>query len=248
MLKSARLYYQPQVTTDGRQFVGVEALLRVINDDGTVSGPQSILDKVQDDINGAALDWWALETACRDAAAWPTLSVAINITARQFKQEYFADRVIAAIARWGTDPKRVELEILEHGVIEDFESAIATMNKLRAAGIRIALDDFGTGYSSLAYLQRLPIDKLKIDKSLIDGVPDLRSAAIVQAITALSRALGIKVVAEGVETTQQKDFLRVAGCHMLQGYLLSPAVPPEEIAAMVAAGWPGVLLQPTAAA
>lgn len=248
MLHTAQLYYQPQVTTDGRQFVGVEALLRMVHNDGSVSGPQAILDQVQDDADGAALDWWALETACRDAVKWDSLSVSINISARQFKQSCFADRVISALSRWNMDPKRVELEILENGIIDDFDSAIATMTNLRAVGVRIALDDFGTGYSSLSYLQRLPIDKLKIDKSLIDTVTEMRSAAIVQAITALSRALGIKVVAEGVETAQQKDFLRIAGCHLVQGYLFSPAVPPAQIVRMIAAGWPASLKQPTAAA
>ncbi len=112
------------------------------------------------------------------------------------------------------------------------------MNVLRQSGIGIALDDFGTGYSSLAYLQKLPIDKLKLDKSLIDGTGELKAAAIVQAVTALSRALGMKVVAEGVETQAQQQFLRVAGCHFLQGYLFSPAVPADQIDAFIRDGWP----------
>ena len=240
ILDSARLYYQPQVSSDGKTFVGVESLLRSVTADGSVAGPGGILDKVVDDATADALDWWVIRQACTDGLRWPQLTIAVNISARQFQAPDFAARLLAVIAELGSAPAQIELELLESGIIENFERAIETMEVLRRAGIRIALDDFGTGYSSLAYLQKLPIDKLKLDKSLVDGTGELKAAAIVQAVTALSRALGLKVVAEGVETRAQQQFLRIAGCHLLQGYLFSPAVPAERIDQFLREGWPAV--------
>ncbi|MDP3474679.1 EAL domain-containing protein [Hydrogenophaga sp.] len=238
MLSGARLYYQPQVSADGTSLVGVECLLRSVDAQGAVSGPQTILGTIENDAQADAVDWWIIRQACSDGLRWPKLSISINVGARQFQAPGFAGDLLALIGEIGNAPRQIELELLESGIIENFESAIATMDVLRRSGISIALDDFGTGYSSLAYLQRLPIDKLKLDKSLIDGTGELKPAAIVQAVTALSRALGLKVVAEGVETPAQQQFLRVAGCHLLQGYLFSPAVPAERIDAFVRDGWP----------
>jgi EAL domain-containing protein (putative c-di-GMP-specific phosphodiesterase class I) len=238
LLSSAHLYYQPQVTSDGKTLVGVECLLRSVDAEGRVSGPQAILGSIEGDVQADAVDWWVIRQACTDGLRWPKLTIAINISARQFQSPDFAGQFLALLAEVGVPVGQIELELLENGIIENFERAIATMNVLRLSGIRIALDDFGTGYSSLAYLQKLPIDKLKLDKSLIDGTGELKAAAIVQAVTALSRALGLKVVAEGVETVAQQQFLRVAGCHLLQGYLFSPAVPATEIDAFIRDGWP----------
>lgn len=212
--------------------------MRSVKPDGSVMGPGAILDKVVDDSTADALDWWVIRQACADGLRWPQLAVAINISARQFQAPDFATKLLAVLAEAGTAPAQIELELLESGIIENFERAIETMEALRRVGIRIALDDFGTGYSSLAYLQKLPIDKLKLDKSLVDGTGEIKAAAIVQAVTALSRALGLKVVAEGVETPAQQQFLRIAGCHLLQGYLFSPAVPAARIDAFLREGWP----------
>lgn len=203
-----------------------------------MQGPGAILERVVDDATADALDWWVIRQACTDAQRWPSLSVAINISARQFQAPDFAAKLLALLGELDTKPTQIELELLESGIIEHFERAIETMDILRRSGIRIALDDFGTGYSSLAYLQKLPIDKLKLDKSLVDGTGELKSAAIVQAVSALSRALGLKVVAEGVETQAQQQFLRIAGCHLLQGYLFSPAVPADRIDTFLREGWP----------
>lgn len=238
VLKGARLYYQPQVTADGKTLVGVESLLRCIDAGGRISGPKSIFDRIGDDAEADIVDWWVIQQACTDGLRWPNLTVAINVSARQFQSPGFAAQLLSTMTAIGNKPAQIELELLEGGIIENFERAIETMDILRQSGIRIALDDFGTGYSSLAYLQRLPIDKLKLDKSLIDGTGELKAAAIVQAVTALSRALGIKVVAEGVETQAQQQFLRVAGCHLLQGYLFSPAVSADEIDSFIRKGWP----------
>jgi EAL domain-containing protein (putative c-di-GMP-specific phosphodiesterase class I) len=238
LLSSARLYFQPQVTSDGKKLVGVECLLRSVDIEGRVSGPQAILGNINDDAQADAVDWWVIRQACTDGLRWPQLSVAVNITARQFQSHDFAAKLLTVLAEAGTSPAQIELELLESGIIENFERAVETMEVLRRAGIRIALDDFGTGYSSLAYLQKLPIDKLKLDKSLVDGTGELKAAAIVQAVTALSRALGLKVVAEGVETQAQQQFLRIAGCHLLQGYLYSPAVQAAQIDTFLREGWP----------
>jgi EAL domain-containing protein (putative c-di-GMP-specific phosphodiesterase class I) len=165
-LSSARLYYQPQVTSDGKTLVGIECLLRSIDAEGRVSGPQFILGSVENDTQADALDWWVIRQASRDVLRWPTLTVSINVSARQFQSRDFAAKLFGILKEAGTAPPQIELELLESGIIENFERAIETMEVLRRAGIRIALDDFGTGYSSLAYLQKLPIDKLKLDKSL----------------------------------------------------------------------------------
>ncbi|KPH81996.1 MULTISPECIES: EAL domain-containing protein [Bosea] len=238
ILTGARLYYQPQVSSDGKTFVGVECLLRSVDGDGQVSGPQSILGGIDGVEQADAVDWWVIRQACTDGLRWPKLTISINVSARQFQSPDFARQLLSLTSEIGNAPAQIELELLEGGIIENFERAIETMTVLRQSGIGIALDDFGTGYSSLAYLQKLPIDKLKLDKSLVDGTGELKSAAIVQAVTALSRALGMKVVAEGVETQAQQQFLRVAGCHLLQGYLFSPAVEADRIDAFIRDGWP----------
>lgn len=240
MLSAARLHYQPQVSADGKLLVGLECLLRSVGPDGAISGPQAILGSIQDDAQADAVDWWVIRQAFTDALRWPQLTIAINISARQFQAADFAEKLLALLDDIGTSPSQIELELLESGIIENFEQATQTMDRLRRSGIGIALDDFGTGYSSLAYLQKLPIDKLKLDKSLIDGTGELKAAAIVQAVTALSRALGLKVVAEGVETLVQQQFLKIAGCHILQGYFYSPAVPAAQIDAFIRDGWPAV--------
>lgn len=226
------------MSSDAKTLVGVECLLRSVDSGGQVSGPRVILESIGDDAQADAVDWWVIRQACMDGLRWPKLTVSINISARQFQSPNFASQLLSLISEIGNAPAQIELELLESGIIEDFERAIETMNVLRRSGIGIALDDFGTGYSSLSYLQKLPIDKLKLDKSLIDGTGELKAAAIVQAVTALSRALGLKVVAEGVETQAQQQFLRVAGCHLLQGYLFSPAVTADQIDALVRDGWP----------
>lgn len=238
ILTGARLYYQPQVSSDAKTLVGVECLLRSVDTTGRVSGPHVILESIRDDAQADAVDWWVIRQACLDGLRWPKLTISINVSARQFQSPDFASQFLSLISDCGNAPTQIELELLENGIIENFEHAIETMNVLRQSGTRIALDDFGTGYSSLAYLQKLPIDKLKLDKSLIDGTGELKAAAIVQAVTALSRALGLKVVAEGVETQAQQQFLRVAGCHFLQGYLFSPAVSADQIDTFIRDGWP----------
>lgn len=223
------LHYQPQMSADGSQVVCVEALLRVLHPTPRLMGPADVLAHFKSPDEAAALDWWVLRTACRDALRWPSISVSVNLTAERFHDTGFPDQLLALVQQVGLPPQRLELEIVESSYIADFDTAVNTVTRLRELGFRVALDDFCTGYSSLTYLLKLPVDKIKIDKSFVDGVQYTKSAAIVLALVAMSRAMGLKVTAEGVETADQHRMLRAAGCHYMQGWLFSKAMPPEVI-------------------
>jgi EAL domain-containing protein (putative c-di-GMP-specific phosphodiesterase class I) len=230
------LHYQPQIASDASRIIAVEALLRPKKPRSGWRTPADILARFSDPAEAEALDWWVLRTACIAALNWPTLTVGINVGADRFRDPTFAARLIELVDEIGVDPRRIELEIVESSYIGDFDAAFANITQLRTHGLRIALDDFGTGFSSLTYLLKLPIDKVKIDKSFVDGVGSIQSAVIVQAVVALARALGLKVTAEGVETEDQYRFLRVAGCHLIQGWLFAKAMPASEISRLVDAG------------
>ena len=227
------LHYQPQMTADGTRVASVEALLRVLKPEPRLMGPADVLAHFGAPRDAEALDWWVVRTACRDALRWPSISVGINLTAGRFRDPGFASRLALEVAEIGVPPQRLELEIVEGSYIEDFDTAVANINVLRAMGFRIALDDFGTGFSSLTYLLKLPVDKLKIDKSFVDGVGSIQSAAIVHSVVALARALGLKITAEGVETEDQHRFLKVAGCHYMQGWLFHKAMGADELTALL---------------
>lgn len=229
------LLYQPQMTADGRTMASVEALIRWDHPTRGRLGPATFVAKAEECGMVDELGRWALARACADALSWPDLSVAVNISALQFRNPHFVDDVTAIVAAAGFPFSRLELEIVETAFIGDFDVARRSVEALRGLGIRIALDDFGTGYSSLTYLRQLPLDKIKVDRSFVEGVSTVQSASIVHAVVALSRALGLKVTAEGVETTEQHDFLRAAGCHFMQGYLFSRPLPREEVTIMLIA-------------
>ena len=232
------LHYQPQMTADGTRVASVEALLRVLKPEPRLMGPADVLAHFGAPEEAEALDWWVVRTACRDALLWPSLSVGINLSAGRFRDPDFAARLAEEVAAIGVAPQRIELEIVESSYIEDFDTAVANINALRAMGFRIALDDFGTGFSSLTYLLKLPVDKLKIDKSFVDGVGLIQSAAIVHSVVALARALGLKITAEGVETEDQHRFLKVAGCHYMQGWLFHKAMSADALTALLASEEP----------
>lgn len=235
-LDDLTLHYQPQISADGRSIVSVEALVRARKPGPGRRTAADILAHFATPETTEALDWWVLRTAMTAALDWPSLVVGINVGADRFRDPGFAARTIALVEEIGVDPRRIELEIVEGSYIGDFDTAFANITALRAHGLRIALDDFGTGFSSLTYLLKLPIDKVKIDKSFVDGVGSIQSAVIVQAVVALARALGLKVTAEGVETEAQYQFLRVAGCHLIQGWLFAKALPAAEISRLLATG------------
>ena len=168
--------------------------------------------------------------ACTAAAHWPVTKVAVNVSAVQLRSPRFAKRVLDTIMRAGLEPDRLELEITETALIESADQCEPNLRMLRAAGVQIALDDFGTGYSSLSHLREFEVDRVKIDRSFVNGIDRTGDgSAIVQAIVDLAQATGLKITAEGVETQEQSAFLSQIGCNELQGFLLSRPMPMNEI-------------------
>ncbi|WP_374615595.1 bifunctional diguanylate cyclase/phosphodiesterase [Thauera aminoaromatica] len=228
-----RLFFQPQVNRRG-VVIGAEALLRWPLDGGVMVSPAEFIPLAEDTGHIVRLGAWVLRSACAQLARWQMnettrhLKIAVNVSARQFHQPDFVASVKDTVRAAGVDPCRLELELTESAILSDMDETIRRMNELRALGIRFALDDFGTGYSSLSYLKRLPLDQLKIDQSFVrDMAEDEGSEAIVLAILSLSHALGLEVVAEGVERPEQRDFLRHHGCDCFQGYLFGKPLPME---------------------
>jgi diguanylate cyclase (GGDEF)-like protein/PAS domain S-box-containing protein len=224
------LYYQPQFDCGG--CIGAEALIRWNHPRRGLLFPDGFIPLAEETGLILALGDWVLETACRQVAAWANrretaeLAVAVNISALQLRQSDFVERVLAAIDRTGADPKRLALELTESMLVHNIEDVIVKMTELKSHGLRFSLDDFGTGYSSLTYLKRLPLDQLKIDRSFVrDILVDDSSGAIAQTIISLSRVMNLSVIAEGVETEEQRNLLANLGCHAFQGYLFSRPVP-----------------------
>jgi len=230
-----RLYYQPQVDDDG-VIVGVEALIRWHHPDQRTISPDEFIPVAEDSGLIFPLGVWVLQTACRQLVAWAkdwrtaSLTIAVNVSASQFQGKDFVEQVVAVLKQTGADPARLKLELTESMLLDDIEDIVAKMNALKSLGVGFSLDDFGTGYSSLSYLKRLPLDQLKIDRSFVrDVLIDPNDASIARTIVALGKSLGLDVIAEGVETRGQRDFLSELGCRVHQGYLFSPALPIEQL-------------------
>ena len=233
-------FYQPQVNERG-QVLGAEALARWQKGDGTLVPPADFIALAEETGLILPLGRQILEAACRQLVAWAgdprtaELGVSVNVSARQFHQPGFADEVLAVLQASGADARRLKLELTESLPIETLESVIPKMQALKRHGIGFSLDDFGTGYSSLAYLKRLPLAQLKIDQGFVRGVlVDANDAAIARTVVALADSLGLQVIAEGVETRAQQDFLREHGCTTYQGYLFSRPLPAEAFEAWLA--------------
>jgi len=224
-----RLHYQPQVELSSGRIVGAEALIRW-RDPGLGEVPPSRFVPVAEDSGFiVALGDWVLMQAVRQGANWLArglqVPIAINVSALQFQQPQFVDRVAAVLAGSALPPQLLELELTESILVRDAEEALQRLQSLARIGVRLSIDDFGTGYSSLAYLKRFPIGKVKIDRSFVQGLPaDDSDSAIVVAILQMAGALGMKVVAEGVETEGQRRFLLDSGCDEFQGFLYAPAL------------------------
>lgn len=223
------LEYQPQMLSDGTRMVGVEALVRWRHPARGIVSPAQFIQVAERTGLIRELGAWVLRQACRDGVAWPGLVVGVNVSPLQFREPDVVNMVRTVADAAGMPLDRIELEVTEGAYFDDVERARVELKRLRALGVQIALDDFGTGYASLTYLRKLPFTKVKIDKSFVDDCQSVGAAAIIHAVVAMSRALGLKVTAEGVETEEQQRFLRAAGCHYLQGYLFSRPVPAHEI-------------------
>jgi diguanylate cyclase (GGDEF)-like protein/PAS domain S-box-containing protein len=224
------LYYQPQVDSHGTT-LGVEALVRWQHPERGLVPPAQFIPVAEGCNLILPLGDWILHTACHQLVAWaqdPVLAdriIAVNVSAKQFRQSNFVDRVIAALTSTGARANRLELELTESQLVDDVDEVIAKMSALKALGVRLSLDDFGTGYSSLSMLKRLPLDQLKIDQSFVRDIHNPQDASIVQAIVALGASLHLDVIAEGVETQGQRDVLMRLGCHHFQGYLFGRPAP-----------------------
>jgi predicted signal transduction protein with EAL and GGDEF domain len=240
-----QLLYQPRVGMRDGKVSAVEALLRWRHPTQGVINPAEFVPVAEDAGLIASIGEWVLHTACRQVSDWraqglPWLRMAVNLSHRQLLQDGLIQVVREALHYSGIEPARLEIEITEEMVIHDLERAARLLAQFKELGVRVVLDDFGTGYSSLNLLQRLPIDCVKIDRSLILELPGPGSAAaLTRAVLAMAHSLGISVTAEGVETREQWEFLREAGCDEMQGNYFSAAVPADLVA--------GIARQPAAA-
>ncbi|WP_394780270.1 putative bifunctional diguanylate cyclase/phosphodiesterase [Undibacterium sp.] len=228
-----KLYYQVQVNADG-QLIGAEALLRWIHPDRGFISPAEFIPLAEETGLIVPIGNWVLETACAQLKKWEAkedtrdLTLAVNVSAKQFQQVDFVEKLRSMLLRTAINPTRLKIELTESTILDNVDSTTAKMHELRGLGIAFSMDDFGTGYSSLAYLQRLPLNQLKIDRSFVRDISDDENdATIVRAIISLGVNLGLNVIAEGVETLAQRSFLIEHDCHAFQGYLFSKPLPLE---------------------
>jgi diguanylate cyclase (GGDEF)-like protein len=234
-----RLFYQPKVDVAAGHICGMEALLRWQHPELGLVAPDRFIPIAEESGLIRPIGAWALKTACMQNQAWRRqgmkhVPVAVNLSPRQFAEQSLLDDVKSALTDSGLEASDLELEITESMVMDDPEQAVSILHRLKDLGIRIAIDDFGTGYSSLAYLKRFPIDSVKVDRSFVEDIPqDVDSMAIAQAVIAMAHSLRLKVVAEGVESEAQLDFLRTEGCDEIQGHYFSAARAESEISGIM---------------
>jgi diguanylate cyclase (GGDEF)-like protein len=231
------LYYQVQVGEHGHP-VGVEALIRWQHPQQGLISPAHFIPLAEETGLILPIGEWVLHTACVQLKAWEALpaasnlQLAVNVSARQFRDPEFVQRVSAIVAQTGIRPNLLKLELTESVVLDNITDNIARMRSLKALGVRFSMDDFGTGYSSLAYLTRLPLDQLKIDQSFVRNIGQQDSdAAVIDTIISLANSMQLEVIAEGVETIEQRDFLELHGCKLCQGYLFGRPMPLSEFEA-----------------
>ena len=227
------LHYQPQIAADGEHFIGAEALVRWRHPEKGLIPPDKFIPLAEETGLIEPIGRWVLMTACRQAKQWQEnalpLRIAVNLSGQQIIHGDVVGTIREVLKESGLEPRLLELEITEGFVLSHAETGVRTLGLLKSLGIGLAIDDFGTGYSSLSYLKRLPVDRLKIDKSFVQGVPaDRDDASIVTTIIAMARSLGLEVIAEGVEEAAQRDFLRQQGCGEFQGFFFSRPLPVDE--------------------
>jgi PAS domain S-box-containing protein len=229
------LYYQPQLDLRTGEIIGLESVLRWQHPDRGWILPETFIPIAEETGLILPIGEWVLRTVCSESKGWvtdgiTTLYVTVNLSSIQLRQKDFADTVIRVLKESGMDPHYLELELTESILMQNVEATAAKLQEMKDFGIQVSLDDFGTGYSSLSYLKRFPIDAIKIDRSFVKDIEKNRdSASIVNAIIAMAHSLDMKVVAEGVETEQQLAFLKERGCDQIQGYLISPPLPKDEL-------------------
>lgn len=227
------LFYQAQMDLTQKKVLGFEALIRWKHPEKGLLYPNDFIYLAEESGLIVPIGEWVLNAACLQLKEWMNMdynniSMAVNLSARQFKDKNFVHMVFDIIEQTGIDPKRLELEITESVALEDLDYTISTIKKLKEIGVSFSLDDFGTGYSSMSYLKKLPVSNLKIDKSFLDTVMDDTSdQKIIQAIISLARNLDLNIIAEGVERSDQEQFLQDSNCNMAQGYLYSKPLPKE---------------------
>jgi diguanylate cyclase (GGDEF)-like protein len=234
-----QLHYQVQVDNN-RRTVGAEALIRWMHPEKGMVSPAQFIPLAEETGLIVAIGNWVLDCACAQISAWAKdevtlgLTLAVNVSAKQFRQTDFVSQIQAAIRRHGISPRLLKLELTESLLLDDIGGTVATMNALKEIGVQFSLDDFGTGYSSLQYLKQLPLNQIKIDQSFVrDIASDQNDAAIVQTIIAMAETMGFEVIAEGVETEAQLVFLDLRGCHAYQGYLFGKPMPIEQFEASI---------------
>lgn len=239
-----QLYYQAQVDIRRRKVVGVEALVRWVHPEKGLVSPLSFIPLAEETGLIVPIGQWILRTACAQNQIWQKAGFApvrmtVNISSVQFRGKNFVENVVRTLADIGLDPQHLELELTESAVMENVEATLATLHALKERGIQLAIDDFGTGYSSLSYLKRFPIHTLKIDRSFVKDLDrDPNAAAIGKSIIGLAHNLSLQVLAEGVETEQQMEFLQKCGCDHMQGYLFHMPEPAERLTQIWQEGFP----------
>src|SRR5690606_28431606 len=234
-----QLYYQPFVCTASEKVAGFEALLRWNHPEKGWIPPDQFVETAEDTGLIAQIGEWALRTACHDLASWPEeVRVAVNVSPLQFANPQLPSIVTSAIAEAGISASRLELEITESVFLNDSDGTDAMFAALKRIGVRLALDDFGTGYSSLGYLKKAPFDKIKIDQSFVRGAtqPGSRNGAIIASITSLAQALGMDTTAEGVETMDELELVRMHGCSHVQGFIYEKPLTAEAASARLTSG------------
>jgi EAL domain-containing protein (putative c-di-GMP-specific phosphodiesterase class I) len=234
-----RLYYQIQVDAEGKA-TGAEALIRWHHPEKGMIFPAEFIPIAEETGLIIPIGNWVLKTACFQLKAWQNdpkfkhLVIAVNVSAKQFRQPDFATQVLAELDLTGADADKLKLEITESLFVENVDDLIVKMNVLKSRGVKFSLDDFGTGFSSLSILKRLPLNQLKIDQSFVRNIlNDPSDAAIIRTVIALGQSFGLEVIAEGVETVEQRNFLAIYGCHFFQGYLYSKPLPLDEFEALI---------------
>ncbi|MHB2211147.1 putative bifunctional diguanylate cyclase/phosphodiesterase [Methylobacterium sp. CM6257] len=226
-----QLHYQPQLQLESGKLIGCEALIRWRHPERGLVSPLDFIPLAEEIGLIVPIGEWVIRQACRDAMTWPApMSVAVNVSPAQFKSDRLVETIISALATSGLPAQRLEVEITEGVLLQENENTLQTLHRLRELGVRVSMDDFGTGYSSLSYLRSFPFDKIKIDRSFVKDLatkPD--GEAIIRAIAGLGKSLGMTTVAEGVETPEQMQRIRLEGCTDVQGYLISKPVPIEDL-------------------